>query len=140
MEDIVMETVMFQPPPEWGQRVIKRDDEILLQGTSDKGVTWRDMPIPEFKLVMAEIGLRSSSLNPYKGLGVVNRLQLRNSVEDESFVLGEELQSIVNSGSLLSKNIESGVETIVFLGAYRTQGLTPGQIWRDEDNYLRIAP
>lgn len=135
-----METVMFHSPPEWGQRVIKRDNEILLQGTSDRGVTWRDMPIPEFKLVMAETGLRSSLLNPYKGLGVVSRLQLRNSVEDESFVLGEELQSIVDSGSLLSKSVESGVEAIVFLGAYRTQGLAPGQIWRDEDNYLRVAP
>ena len=52
MEDIVLETVMFQRPPEWGRRVIQRGDEVLLQTTDNGGKTWIDAPIPEVKLII----------------------------------------------------------------------------------------
>lgn len=148
MEDIVMETVMFQHPPEWGRRVIKRGDEILLQGTSDKGKTWSDMPIPEFKLTMPETMLRTASANPYAGLGAKSRLQLRSSSESEPLKLDQKLQAIVDSGSLLSieKNISTSpegkdleLETITFLGAYKITGLPLGAIWVDSENYLRVV-
>lgn len=140
IEDEILETVMFTRPPEWGRRVIRRGNEILLQGTSDKGVTWRDMPIPEFKLIIPSTTLRSATSNPYKGLVPESRLQLRNDSEADTPLFSPELQSVIDSGSLLSLSTDTSTETVTFLGAYPVSGLASGQIWRDENNYLRITP
>lgn len=158
MEDIVLETAMFQRPPEWGRRVIQRGDEVLLQTTDNGGKTWIDAPIPEVKLIRPStpqpLKSASTDTNKYSGISFYLRdpevRQMTKSTIDtdvqisDDYIKSEILESI-NSGNLLTiteQVTESGqvLENISFLGVYRAAGLSQGQLWRDSDNYVRIVP
>lgn len=137
--DEVLETIMFKRPKQWGRRIIKRQNEILLQSTSDAGNTWKDAPIPEFRLILPENNLRSASSNPYAGLMYQNRMQTR-STEDRTLTLSDEIQEIVSSGNLLSiTEDKDGIEEVTFMGTYAKSGLTVGQVYQDDNGYLRIV-
>lgn len=151
MEDIVLETLMFNHPPCWGKRVIKRGNEIILQSTNNKGQTWKDEDPLEYSFYLPETQLRSSSINPYAGLVGRSKVQLRNSNSsgEEDIKLGPELQAIVDSGNLLElqeitqKDEKTGrvktVETITFFGAMSYKSLSIGTVYHDEDGFLKVV-
>lgn len=158
MEDIVLETVMFQRPPEWGRRVIQRGDEVLLQTTDNGGKTWIDAPIPEVKLIIPStpqtLKSASTDTNKYSGISFYLRdpevRQMTKSTIDTDVQISDdsiksEILESINSGNLLTiteQVTESGqiLENISFLGVYSAAGLSQGQLWRDSDNYVRIVP
>ncbi|MFV0328709.1 MAG: hypothetical protein ACK5KL_02615 [Dysgonomonas sp.] len=149
MEDIILETVMFKRPPEWGRRVIQRGNEVLLQTTDNGGIIWVDAPIPEIKLIIpVQMKSQKSYTNKYSDISFYLRdsevspetkSTQPNAKIDSNSVKPEILESI-NSGNLLTVMNEDGVEVIKFLGVYRSAGLGSGQVWRDSQNYLRIVP
>lgn len=158
MEDIILETVMLQRPPEWGRRVIQRGDEILLQTTEDSGKTWTDAPIPEVKLIISPntktLKSASADTNKYSGISFYLReskgqpmtksaIPANTQIDPKSF--NPKILESIESGTLLTTTDianEQGVivENISFLGVYSAEGLSPGQVWRDSQNYLRIVP
>lgn len=139
MNDQVLETIMFKRPKQWGRRVIKRGNEILLQRSNDEGQTWIDLPIPEFRLILPENNLRSASSNPYEGLSFQHRMQTR-STENQPLTLSDEIQEIVSTGNLLSiTEDKDGIEEVRFMGTYALSGLSVGQVWVDDNAYLRIV-
>ncbi len=157
MEDIVLETIMFQRPPEWGRRVIRRGDEVLLQTTDDGGVTWIDAPIPEMKLIIPAspktLKSTSTDTNKYSEISFYLResaaaqktktsIPTNTQIDPVSFK--PEILDAINSGNLLTFKEEEkegqNIETVTFLGVYSFVGLYSGSIWRDSKNYLRIVP
>lgn len=139
--DEVLETIMFKYPRQWGRRVIKRDNEILLQMTSDSGGTWQDAPIPDTKLVLPQVKTRSISNNPYSGLTLLDTtLKARSSENNNTKEVKTEVLNAISSGSLLSKTEDKeGHETVTFLGVFSTSGLSLGQVYQDSQGYLRIV-
>lgn len=142
MEYQVLEMVMFEKPKQWGRRIIKRENEIILQTTVDSGNTWTDAPIPDAKLTLPESMLRSASNNPYTGLIIeyTATLQARSSNDNIEKNAKREVVESIESGQLLTKTKDdNGLETVTFLGVYSTRGLDVGQVWADGDGYLRIV-
>ena len=142
MEYQVLEMVMFEHPKQWGRRIIKRGNEIMLQTTEDSGKIWTDAPIPDAKLVLPESMLRSASNNPDTGLIIqdTDTLQARSSNDNIEKSAKQEVVESIESGQLLTKTKEDdGLETVTFLGVYSTRGLDVGQVWADGDGYLRIV-
>lgn len=139
----VLETMMFERPPEWGRRVIKKSDgEVMLQTTEDKGKTWQDAPIPDVKLSLPTAITRSISGNSYAGLVLTPRdAMLTRAVAASTKELKSEVVEAIDSGQLITKTTDdTGIETVTFLSTYAASGLSSGSVWRDANNYLRIVP
>lgn len=141
MEDIVIETIFFNKPPEWGCRIIQRGREILPQGTEDGGRNWHDMPILGIKLILPDSQISNSTVkNRYEGLIPEIRVEQQNRGKILVIDLGGEFQSAVNSGTLLKlQTNENRIEAITFLGTYKIIGLASGDIWYDSNNKKRIV-
>ena len=134
MEDIVLETVMFQRPPEWGRRVIQRGDEVLLQTTDNGGKTWIDAPIPEVNLIIPStpqtLKSASTDTNKYSGISFylrdpevrqMTKSTINTGVQISDDSIKSEILESINSGNLLTiteQVTESGqvLENISFLG------------------------
>lgn len=143
----VLETMMFERPPEWGRRIIRKaEGEIMLQTTDDKGQTWQDATIPEAKLIASAVTRTASTGNKYAGLLVVPRSEaMTRAVSASEKELNPTITEVIDSGQLLTKTVTASdngneVETITFLGTYAASGLTSGQVWQDSNNFLRIVP
>lgn len=147
--DEVLEILMFKHPSEWGKRIVKRNNEVILQSTNNNGVTWTDDNPLQFSLHLPEIQTRSTTTNVYAGLTCQDKIRLRNSSEAKDIKLGEELQNIVDSGSLLSYEEVTGIdkntgketrtEVITFFGVMAYSALQVGMLYRDANGFVKIV-
>lgn len=151
----VLETIMFEHPADWGRRIILRDNEIILQRTGNKGVTWKDENLGDYKLMLPATSqmksLRTSGNNPYQGLQFVPTVLTKSlSNESEELKISPEIQSCIDSGKLLSKGLvekntdtqqysSGNPETITFLGGATFTGLSSNQVYLDENRFLKLS-
>lgn len=108
--DEVLETIMFTKPPEWGRRVIRRGNEIILQITEDTGKTWIDSPNIDYKPIISESNLKSTSNNPYAGLQFIPVNAINTKGTSQPLAISTEAQEIIDSGTLLAKRLCSTEE------------------------------
>lgn len=165
----VLETVMFDHPSDWGRRIILRGNEVVLQRTVNKGVTWKDEDLGNYKIMLSTTTTKTKSMNTlgkiiYNGLYFAEKVMTKATyTETEELKISPEIQEVINSGQLLRKtttfqknnivkktmsNLDtigetvpqsSILETITFLGGLSMSGLDAGQVYLDENNFMKIA-
>lgn len=165
----VLETVMFDHPSDWGRRIILRDNEIVLQHTGNKGITWKDENLGDYKIMLPTTTAKTKTVatstnTPYKGLYFTEKAMTKaaNLSEAEELKICPEMQEIIDSGQLLRKSItvrkdnamiktmsnlgttdetsqSSTLERITFLGGFSIHGLYADQVYLDENRFMKLA-
>lgn len=165
----VLETVMFDHPSDWGRRIILRNNEIVLQHTGNKGITWKDEDLGDLKIMLPTTTAKTKTVatstnTPYKGLYFTEKSMTKaaNLSEAEELKICPEMQEIIDSGQLLRKSIavrkdnamiktmsnldttdetpqSSTLERITFLGGFSIYGLEACTVYLDENRFMKLA-
>lgn len=125
----VLECVMFQHPDEWGYRVVRVGNEIIIQNSEDKGKSWRDLDLLDgIKIIVPDKVVDGNPYKDFQLLGV-----------DTSKTINPKLIEAIESGQLLNYEIIDGVEYIKFANFRPKRGLQPGDVWLDQNKILRVT-